>query len=636
MHVPTAVRRTRASSASRALTGLCIAAFSFSSLGGSIARAEEETSPPPRSLDELDQRLTAAFKESHLPGAAFVVIENGRVALAKGYGVADSAKNTPVTPDTVLRAGSISKSFVGIGVMMLVEDHALTLDARLSDLAPEVSFRNPWETTDPIRLVHLLEHTTGWPDVSMRDYTMDGRGWSVLRGVQESSVNFVSGWRPGTYSVYCNAGPAVAGYVIEKISGQSFAAFERERVLRPLGMANADFDLPPALEAQLAKSYEPGGAESPFEYIILPPAGSLSTSARELSNLVLFFLNRGTIDGRRLLSEGSIDRIERQESSWASRLGLGNGYGLGNAPLTDEGVTFRGHNGSIDAFTAVYGYTRTNGSGYVVMANGGDGVDFRTPVTRLIQGYLTRDSRMAVPPEYARDPRELDVFSGVYRQIAPATALTRPFVEMLGLSWVAGAGSKLRIGGRDFVPTGPHTFRRFDRDEPSLAFVVAEDGVFKLSGGFGQARKEPVWRVVVIAVTAASLVLGATFAVLMLPFWIRAALRGRLKGGLLVRVLPLAAVAALAATFGLPLACIAASGTAAVTRLASPGLYSITILILSLLFPLLGAAAFAFALRSTQTGRFVRSYAAVVAVAVLVAAAYASQIGWIGLRTWTI
>ena len=244
------------------------------------AQAEEKT---PQTVDALDSRRAEVLAQGHVPGAAVAVIEDGQVVLLKGYGYADATAKVAATPDTIFRAGSISKSFTGIAVMTLVERNKLDLNAKLADLAPEVKFSNPWEQTDPVRLVHLIEHTTGWPDVSLRVYTLDGKGWSTLQGVQEASGEFFSRYKPGHFPVYNNAGPAVAGYILEKASGKTFGAYLRDDVLRPMGMPSSDFELPPELQSRLAKSYEPDGSETPYQYITLPPAGSLATSARELA-----------------------------------------------------------------------------------------------------------------------------------------------------------------------------------------------------------------------------------------------------------------------------------------------------------------------------------------------------------------
>jgi CubicO group peptidase (beta-lactamase class C family) len=601
------------------------------------AAQEGQEPPAPATLADLDARLASAFREAGIPGASVAIIENGQVVLTKGYGLADIAAHTPATADTVFRAGSISKGLTGIAIMTLVEEGKLSLDARLADLAPEVKFKNPWEATDPVRMAHLLEHTTGWPDISLRVLLTDGKGWSLLRGVQYTSPEFVSRWKPGMHMVYNNAGPAVAGVVLEKITGQTFNAYMRERVLRPMGIATGDFDLPPELAARLAKSYERDGSETPYQYIILPPAGSLAVSARELAQLVRFFLGRGTVDGRQILTPRPVERIERSTTTMAASAGLTNGYGLGNVPLFDQGVTFRGHNGGIDSFTSVYGYALRNGSGYVLMANGGEGVDFATPVSRMVQTYLTRGQPLHPAPTAAIAPRDLERFAGVYRVITPANALTRPFQEALGLSRVSVGNSTLISGGKEFFPVGPHTFRRADRDEPSLAFVEEGGATFKLSD-HGSARKEPLWRVILIAAVGSLLAIGLLISVVMLPVWLIAGARGRLaeRGGWLVRLLPAGALLALLATFLLPLLVIASQSIQGMHRLGTPTPYSIAVFVCSVLYPLLAALGLWRSLRATGTRAAVRLYAGLTSLAILAFATYAAPIGWVGVMTWTL
>src|ERR1700741_3222896 len=140
--------------------------------------AAAETPKPAQSLGELDARLASAFKDAGIPGGEAVIVEHGQVVLVKAYGLADKEKKVAATPGSVFRAGSISKSITSIAMMTLVEQKKLSLDAKLADLAPEVKFANPWEKTDPIRVSDLLEHTTGWPDISTRVLAQDGTGWS--------------------------------------------------------------------------------------------------------------------------------------------------------------------------------------------------------------------------------------------------------------------------------------------------------------------------------------------------------------------------------------------------------------------------------------------------------------------------
>ncbi|MBI1211696.1 MAG: serine hydrolase [Alphaproteobacteria bacterium] len=590
----------------------------------------------PTSLQELDQTLVSSFKDGKVPGATVAIVENGQVAMTRNYGVADLATKAPVTDETVFRAGSISKSFTSIAVMTLVEQGKLDLNGKLADLAPEVKFTNPWEQTDPVRLAHLLEHTTGWPDISTRILGLDGKGWSTLKGVQDASGDFVSRWQPGRFAVYNNAGPAVAGVIIEKASGKAFEDYMRDAVLRPMGMATADFDLPPDLAARIAKSYGADGSIAPYQYITLRPAGSLNTTVKELSQLVRFYLGRGTIDGRAILKPESVERIERSETNLGAPHGFTNGYGLGVAPFPDAGVTFRGHNGEIDAFTAVYGYNVRCNCGYVMMANGGDGVNFGTAASAAIQGYLTRAMQMQ-PPVVAQVPEsELQGYAGLYRTITPPNNLLRPIVEMLTFTRVKAGDGKLVISGNDWFPTGGNTFRRADREEATLAFVPDGGSVYKISA-FTTQVQEPIWRAGTLVAVAGILMLGLALSLIMTPVWLVSAVRGRLaeRGGLIMRLLPLLSFLSFVTMMGLVAYAVLGSGTSAWTNLAY-GPYSQTIFVASILFPLLALGGFVAAWRGSSANWFVRSYLGLTSLALLAVAAYLASIGWVGVETWAM
>lgn len=603
-------------------------------LGFSAGAAEDAT--PPANLQDLDKRLESVFEQDKIPGASVALIENGEIVFAKGYGFADTAQHLPATADTPFRAGSISKGVTAIAVMTLVEQGKLSLDAPLTGLLPEVHFTNPWESTDPVRLVNLIEHTTGWPDIGTRVLARDEPDWSIAQGVQFSSADFVSRWKPGHFMSYNNAGPAVAALAVEKVSGASFDDYARDAVLRPMGMATADFDLSADLAARIAKSYGNDQSITPFQHIVLKPAGSLTVSARELAQLVRFYLGRGTVDGRQILSRQSVDRIEQGESNVGAQFGFANSYGLGNSLLPDKGINFRGHNGSIDSFTSVLGYNVRTKSGYVLMANGGEGVDFAQPAAQLVQAYLTRGVPMDPPPSVVIDPAELQNYAGFYRAVTPANDLLRPYTELLNIGHVTVAGDHLKVGGHDFLPVGPHSFRRDDRDAASLAFVEKDGKIYKV-GVFGTQVKEALWKIAAIWLTGLLLGLGAVIGLIMLIPWIVSAVRGRLaeRGGLAPRLIPLVGIATLAVTAALPLMAFSGSSTA-VLQLAEIGPYSLTILVCSLAYPLLGLAGLILAIRTKTAGRFVRVYAGLSSLGLLAFAGYAAAIGWFALRTWAM
>ncbi|MBV9992056.1 MAG: beta-lactamase family protein [Alphaproteobacteria bacterium] len=620
----------------RILAKIVAAGLSAAAAGISAAQAADAAAKPAASLEELTGRLVKIFEAGKVPGAQLAVVEHGKVVLLKSYGVADTARKTPVTDDTVFRAGSISKTVTSIAVMTLVEQKKLDLNGRLAELAPEVHFVNPWEKTDPVRLVHLLEHTTGWPDVSTRVLAQEGKGWSTLKGVQFTMDEFTSRWAPGRFAVYNNAGPAVAGVILEQASGQAFGDYVNAHVLRPMGMPTADFDLTADLAKRIAKSYAPDGSETPFQDIVLPPAGSLNVNARELVQLVRFYLGRGTIDGKQILSPASVDRLERSESNLASKDGFTQGYALGNAPFPEAGIGFRGHNGEIDSFTAVFGYRADCGCGYVLMANGGEGVNFGAPAALEIEHYLTRGMTMTPPPAVAVPDAELQNYAGIYRVVTPPGNLLKPLIDVAGFQQIAAGPGKLVVSGNDFVPTARHIFRRTDRDRASIAFAQEDGEVYKLTA-FNASVKEPLWRVVVVFAVLGAIALGAVFGAVMTIPWLVGGFRGRLteRGGWMVRFAPLLSILCLVAALGMTMYVVLGSGTSALRLLAEVGPYSVTIFVLTLLYPLLAALGLWLAL-TRKAPAIVRLYAAITCAGMLAFSAYALPIGWVGARVWAM
>jgi CubicO group peptidase (beta-lactamase class C family) len=132
--------------------------------------AADPPPPAPKTTAELDQALRKVLVETKTPGVGVSVVAHDRVLWTAGIGKADVAKGIEVTPDTLFRIGSVSKSIVSLSILKLEEQGKLHLTDTARSLAPEIPFSNPWESTDPVRIVNLLEHTTGFDDLHFSEY----------------------------------------------------------------------------------------------------------------------------------------------------------------------------------------------------------------------------------------------------------------------------------------------------------------------------------------------------------------------------------------------------------------------------------------------------------------------------------
>src|SRR6202012_6090666 len=111
-------------------------------------------------------------------------------------------------------------------------------------LAPEVWFSNKWEANNPVRIVHLLENTTGWDDMHLREFAKDPLTMSSLETLDYDHSSRISRWRPGTRMSYCNSGPAVAAYIVEKIAGKNFEEYVEQNFFKPIGMQTTTYYKP--------------------------------------------------------------------------------------------------------------------------------------------------------------------------------------------------------------------------------------------------------------------------------------------------------------------------------------------------------------------------------------------------------
>src|SRR5258708_5220022 len=141
-----------------------LAILAFGSCGG------REKPAPPANIEELKSAVAAILKKYDIPGIGIALVTKDKVVFTGGVGKADVAANRDVTADTMFRVGSITKSFVALRALQLVEQHKLDLDEKVAEAAPEIPVLNLWEATNPVTLAGLLEHTAGFDDFPLAEF----------------------------------------------------------------------------------------------------------------------------------------------------------------------------------------------------------------------------------------------------------------------------------------------------------------------------------------------------------------------------------------------------------------------------------------------------------------------------------
>ncbi len=593
--------------------------------------ADDKPKPPAASLEELDKRLAETFTKAKVPGVSVTIIEGGQIVLTKGYGFADLKTKKAVTPETVFRAGSISKSITGIAIMMLVEEGKLSLDAKLADLMPELKYDNPWEKTDPIRLVHLLEHTTGFDDITFHHYLLEGKDVPLSDAVDKYGP-YKSRWKPGTMTSYCNAGPVIAGRIIEKVAGKRFQDFIAERLTGPLAMESAYWTREPQITDRLSKSYrDTEGTEEPFVEILARPSGSLNVTSKDLAKLPLLMLGRGTLDGRAYISTASVERIERPETNDGARAGLKYGYGLGNMVYAGKKGIFYGHDGGIDGFVSKYEYAPGQGAGFVVMANLGTSEVFTAG--EEIRSYLERNFREAKPTVAPLAPADLERLTGFYQSITPRQQKLAILESIFGWQTAQAKDGELDFNGTKRLHVGNNTFQKTDKAVPNIVFVPKGDDMLMFTA-IGADRKVPRTEIVGKAAMAAVYLLALVLSALYMLIWIPSAFMGRLaeRGGVTLRLLPWLAMLSTVAVTGI--VAVALSG-ASLDQIGRPSTLAWVLYGATLAAPALGVLTLLrAAMGAPDANLFARGIAWLSGLAVLIFSGYLWSYGWIGMKLW--
>lgn len=545
---------------SRCPVRLGVALLTFA-LACRVAPAQRHSDRPhPQSLAELQEAMRNTVEKNHVPGAGIALVSRGRLLWCGGIGKADIAANREVTCDTEFRVGSVSKTFIALALLQLAQQGKIDLHARLKDVAPEIAVKNPWESTNPVRIVNLLEHTAGFDDMHFSEVynRRDPANFPLLKVFQQHPGPQEVRWPPGTRFSYSNPGYGVAGYLIEKVSGQSFDAYIRNNILSPLQFTAGDFDLTGVNRALLAQGYE-GDPPRPVPYknIYLRPAGDLKASPAELAALVQFCLSRGFAGDMLLLRPEVVGRMEVPETPLSARNGLRMGYGLGNYSEIQADVVTHGHDGGIDGFVSTYRYMPEQDWGFVVLLNTDSAGRALRDLSELAADFLSKDFAKPQQPVVPLMTSRLRQFAGYYAPRAPRNQLLAFIDELSGGDRIrVQDGILLRSGlfgkAEVLVPVGKNLFRTENQPEATAVFFRNAQGrmcyvAFGRDAEPYAERSSLAWlyfRWIVLALCAIALASSVLYALVWLFQWSLDWLKSRWS--IAVRLVPLLAIACLA------------------------------------------------------------------------------------------
>jgi CubicO group peptidase (beta-lactamase class C family) len=330
---------------------------------------------PGNNTGKYDRRvrpfLETIIREEKIPGLAVGIVEDGKLVYARGFGVINLAGPArPVTTETLFHMASVTKLFVATAVMQLVEQEKVDLDAPVTKYLPYFRLKDPRYKSITVR--QMLTHTSGMPDVD--DYHWDkpelddGALERYVRGLANEGLRF----KPGSRFAYSNMAFEVLGDLIAKVSGKSFEDYVESNILTPLGMNASTLMLDKANPNQLALGHTRAGDGSMTSIAHYPynrahsPSSNLHSNVVDMARWMMANLNRGELDGRRILKRSTYDLLWKPAVETGKQ---GRRVGISWFLDSSKGEQLVLHAGGDDGFLTYVCLSPDRKIGVVVMTN---------------------------------------------------------------------------------------------------------------------------------------------------------------------------------------------------------------------------------------------------------------------------
>lgn len=425
--------------------------------------------------DSIKSNIQELFNRHNSPGALAVWVMNGDVVLNTGFGYANIGEQRPVDPArTLVRVGSISKPFTGIGVLNTVEAGELDLRTDVNKLLDRPVVDDRFGL--PVTLEHLLTHTAGFDDRYIGKSALAVEDAMSLRETIRELLpdRFIE---PGEIASYSNFGVALAGYVLEHVSGKPFAKVMNDRVFSPLGMPGTSFDPDnDKLKDLMTGYFEDGGQLIPlgYDYILDAPAGQMVTTGDDMARFMLQMLDPEGLQAAGVLSAGMT--TDMMQTRFTHHPELSGAYGYLWSISEYSGHQVAGHSGGYIGVAARLLFFPQHNAAIFVAANTmhfgfiGDVIDFFT------KNYLPEPDEVISPPKRPvfDNGHGLSAFTGTWRETRYSRNYFTKFGVLIGMM-----GSEMKTGsiGDSLLTMPTHTgeMRRLRRVGPVLFQSLDDD-----------------------------------------------------------------------------------------------------------------------------------------------------------------
>jgi len=357
-------------------TGLAAQKPKTNPLAPKAERAPQGTEHISSAAHELTQSDLEAFLDGMIPlqlprediaGAVISVVKDGKPFFAKGYGFSNVEKRTPVSPDgTLFRPGSISKLFNWTSIMQQVEQGKLDLDR---DVNEYLDFKIPPTYPQPITLRNIMTHTPGFEETIQELFVANASQLKPLDAYLKEHMP-ARIFPPGTTPAYSNYATALAGYILQRVSGEPFDSYIEHHIFQPLQMSHSTTrqPLPDNLKPLMSNGYDVASEPAkPFEFVEAVPAGSSSVTGADMQHFMIAHLQNGQYEGTQILRPETAQMMHARQFSNLPDL---NGMCLGFYEETRNGHRIIGHAGDTQYFHSDLHLILDSGVGFFISYNG--------------------------------------------------------------------------------------------------------------------------------------------------------------------------------------------------------------------------------------------------------------------------
>jgi CubicO group peptidase (beta-lactamase class C family) len=368
--------------------------------------------------EEVKEKIDAIRIKTQTPGVAVAVVTREQTTWQHFSGLANMELNQTINEDSQFRFGSISKILVSVSILKLVEENRVNLNDKLSDLAPEIGFSNPWESTHPVRLVHLLNHSSGWDGPHfVEKISHTGSPISTIDAIDIHPHSRISRWPPGSRTAYNNTSFLVAAYIVEKLTNMPFEEYVKESFFKKLGMENTGYFFSDSYRNNAVTLYS-NQRERPYYHINNRASGALNSSIKDMTKFLSLLVQNKPAN---ILSPVMLTNLQTPAGTAAANLGMEFTWGLGTQIFHANGIPLYGHEGSLRGANSILIFNRELEFGYLIVANTNSSAV--PQIHQLLSNYLT----LSAPKKDIQALRKLNksdkALSGWYRHVAPVRDL---------------------------------------------------------------------------------------------------------------------------------------------------------------------------------------------------------------------